>query len=223
MTAFLLVGLAIAQLYEARQQRLAAQAANSDAQLARKKAEAAADALEALTAEAERDRTRIADALRQTTELQQRLVDLSRRIPGVGDLIKGAFTSQRTEYFRDQHTPPARMQILARKRDSDVAVLLLLDGRPIPKSVELQYGTAVQPKHSFLVCNNLIVFLWSDNAQLLRNGDLSVTYTADSTSSRTIKALRRKDGRVYADEQPFPLYGDVVDEDVREKVLVQTS
>jgi hypothetical protein len=84
---------------------------------------------------------------------------------------------------------------------------MLVPDTPIDGTLQLQYKVTVQPSYSYFHIHNLIIFFWGDPADNLKLEPLVVSYFPDKGDKDTINALTVRDGRVYADDQPLPKYG----------------
>lgn len=160
--------------------------------------------------------------LQAATELQPRVTtiqqDLSRAVEAIASqqkvlasqegFVKDIFSKHRNDYFF-QHSPPTRFRIAPRKVGQGATVFLLLAEAPIIETVQLQYFVWPQQPNTFRIFDNLVVFSWGDPAGGLTEHIFNVSYFPDLGHKDLIKALSEKDGRIYADNEPMPLFGEV--------------
>ena len=134
------------------------------------------------------------------------------------EFVKSVFSSHVTEYFILKLTPGAVRTIDVNKRFAiipppakearNTVVLMLLTSTPILGTLQLQQQVAVQPPGSFFNLHNLVVFFWGDAASGLETKPLSVSYFPDKSDPDIIHSLSEKDGRMFADDQPMPKFGE---------------
>ncbi|MGI4756516.1 MAG: hypothetical protein ACRYGF_06670 [Janthinobacterium lividum] len=89
-----------------------------------------------------------------------------------------------------------------------VVIFILLPSAPIRQTLQLQHGVATQPISSFFTIHNLVIFFWSDPVEVLKQKTLIASYFPDSGDKELIKTLLIKNGRIYADDQPFPKFNE---------------
>jgi hypothetical protein len=90
----------------------------------------------------------------------------------------------------------------------NTVVLMLVDATPIEGTLQLQQRVAVQPPNSFFNVHNLVIFFWGDAPSGLEQQPLSVSYFPDKSDTDIIHSLSEHDGRVFADDQPLPKFGE---------------
>jgi hypothetical protein len=52
------------------------------------------------------------------------------------------------------------------------------------------------------------VFFWGDPPANLEQKPLSVSFFPDTSDKNTIRSLSEHDGRIFADDQPLPKFGE---------------
>ena len=75
--------------------------------------------------------------------------------------------------------------------------------------MQLQYYISLQPSFSITVIHNLVIFIWGDPAEGLKQHELTLGYFPDNGDKELIRSITIKDGRVFADDQPLPKLGQV--------------
>lgn len=137
------------------------------------------------------------------------LADQQKVISNSEDFVKHVFSSHVNYYFdfTEFIQPNHSIVIPSTGNGKSTVVFMLVPDSPIDGTLQLQQRVAVQPVGSFLHIHNLILFFWGDPAAGLRTQPLSVSYFPDKSDKDLIKSLTFRDGRGYADDQPFPKFG----------------
>jgi hypothetical protein len=143
---------------------------------------------------------------RATTELsaQQKVISSSE------EFVKKVFSAHVTYEFTFKDFVQPKAIVIPPPQGSkngNTVVLMLVPDAPIEGTLQLQYKIYMQPPTSYVHIHNLIVFFWGDPAENLKTDMLSVSFFPDKSDKETIKALTMRDGRVYADDQPLPKFG----------------
>jgi hypothetical protein len=125
------------------------------------------------------------------------------------EFVKSVFSSHAEEIFNLGQPPKDRYAILPplSKEVRNTVVLLLLQATPIQGTLQLQYHIYVQPPDSYFNIHNLVFFFWGDPAENLKQKALSVSYFPDKGDKEIIHSLSEHDGRMFADDQPLPKFG----------------
>ena len=105
---------------------------------------------------------------------------------------------------------------------SNTTVLMLLSSSPIANTLQLQQRVAVQPAGSYLTIHNLIIFFWGDAPSVLESPPLSASYFPATSDKEIIQSLSLREGRVFADDQPLPKFGQP-DPDFKGNKWIDTS
>jgi hypothetical protein len=134
------------------------------------------------------------------------------------EFVKSVFSSHVTEYFSLKLNVSSARTIDSKNRyavippsakeNKNTVVLLLLNTTPIQGTLQLQQQVAVQPPGSFFNIHNLVLFFWGDPASSLEQKPLSASYFPDKGDKEIIHSLSERDGRVFADDQPLPKFGE---------------
>jgi hypothetical protein len=126
------------------------------------------------------------------------------------DFVKSVFSSHRVEMFNIGQSPTDRYAVVppTTKENKNTVVFLLLNATPIQGTLQVQYHLFSQPPNSYLNIHNLVLFFWGDPPQNLREKPLSVSYFPDKSDKDIIHSLSEHDGRVFADDQPLPKFGE---------------
>ena len=124
------------------------------------------------------------------------------------DFVKQVFSTHATYIFAfKDYIQPNAVVLPAPKGGKNTVVLMLVPESPIDGTLQLQYKIFVQPPGSYSHIHNLILFFWGDPPDNLKTDTLAVSFFPDKSDKETIKALTVRDGRVYADDQPMPKFG----------------
>jgi hypothetical protein len=125
------------------------------------------------------------------------------------DFAKHVFSSHQFALFTLDNFVQSNAVVVPPPSSSvkNTVVYLLLPAAPIPGTLQLQYHIFVQPPNSYGNFHNLVFFFWGDPADNLKQKQLSVSYFPDTSDKELIHSLSLKDGRVYADDQPLPKFG----------------
>jgi hypothetical protein len=136
---------------------------------------------------------RVNDAQSQINEQQKKLTD-------TGELVKSIFANSRVETFSDAMVG----RYLVREGNNRRVVFILLHDIPYPESVQLQWYVYTQPRNSYAVIKNVVIFFWGDPADNLKQHPLLVNYVADTSShEQAFKELHVDKDVVFADGFPF--------------------
>ena len=139
-----------------------------------------------------------------TSELaaQQKVISSSE------DFVKHVFGTHATYMFAfKDFVQPNAVVFPSASGAKGAMVLMLVPDTPIDGTLQLQYKIYVQPTFSYFHIHNLIFFSWGDPADNLKLEPMVGSYFPDKSDKETIKALTVRDGRVYADDQPLPKFG----------------
>jgi hypothetical protein len=124
------------------------------------------------------------------------------------EFVKHVFSTHATYLFGfNTFIQPNVVVIPAPKGVKNSTVLMLVPDTPIDGTMQLQWGVFAQPPGSYTHVHNLILFFWGDPPEELKNNTLAVSFFPDKSDKETIKTLTVRDGRVYADDQPLPKFG----------------
>jgi hypothetical protein len=126
------------------------------------------------------------------------------------EFVKQVFSSHAVEMFNIGRSPKDRYAIItppSKEANSTTVVMLLLSAAPIQGTLQLQYHIYLQPPGSYFNIHNLVLFFWSDAAEKLQQNAISVSYFPDKSDKEVIHALSEHDGRMFADDQPLPKFG----------------
>lgn len=77
-------------------------------------------------------------------------------------------------------------------------VILRLQKVPIPQSVRLQYHIYAQPPNSYGGYRNLVFFIWGEDIKALKDKQLYIFYSADSSAIEPIGYLSRRADGIFA-------------------------
>jgi hypothetical protein len=126
------------------------------------------------------------------------IAEQQEKLASTDELVKALFSKGITEYFTMTGNTK-NVVILAHKNGA--TVFMLLKSPPIYQTLELKWRVASQPRGSYFINNNVVIFIWGDPAENLKQYPLEVTYVPDPTSKTgAFKALSIKDKGVFADQ-----------------------
>ena len=131
------------------------------------------------------------------------LGDISRqqeKLANTDELVETLFSKGLIEIFPIVDSP----RFVALPFGGHVDVYILLKQPPIFQTLELQWHVYVQPKNSYFLMSNVIVFNWGQTLDALKPNPLIVSYIPDPRVPASVKQLTAKDGTVFADGQALP-------------------
>jgi len=142
--------------------------------------------------------TNVATLNKKIDEATTNIAEQQRKLASTDELVKGLFSARKTDYL---DTKTGSTNCVAVPVGKQFFVVLLLSATPIPESIELKSHVAAQPRNSYgIMRNNVVYFLWGDALQTLQAYPLEVAYVADRNASTPLfKTLSYRDGVVYAD------------------------
>jgi hypothetical protein len=123
------------------------------------------------------------------------------------DFVKTVFSSHAVVQFSFEQFVKPTSVVIPGRNGQPTFVYMLLPSTPIAATLQLQYFVAIQPPGSYFNIHNLVIFSWSDPADNLKLKPISASYFPDSGDKEIIHALSEHDGRVFADDQPLPKFG----------------
>jgi hypothetical protein len=126
------------------------------------------------------------------------------------EFVKQVFSTHMTSYFAFNDLVQQTVIVVPPPQgatNANTVVLMLLPNSPIDGTLQLQFKVALEPPGSYFHLHNLILFFWGDPPEVLKTGMLAVSYFPDKSDKEIINALTIRDGRVYADDQPMPKFG----------------
>ncbi len=145
---------------------------------------------------------RVSDLSKKLDSATREIMAQQEKLASTDQLVTALFSQGKVVSF-DTKTESERFVILERK--DGATVYMLLDHAPIPQTLELQYHIYVQPKGSYLIGRNVVIFNWGQSLSSLEQHPLVVSYVPDPTIKEPLfRSLAAKNGRVYADGQQLP-------------------
>ncbi len=143
--------------------------------------------------------TNVATLNKKIDEATANIAEQEKKLASTNELVKGLFSARKTDYL-DTKTGSTNC-VNVPIGENRFFVVLLLSATPIPESIELKSRVASQPRNSYGVLrNNIVYFIWADALQTLQAYPLEVAYVADKDAATPLfKALSYRDGVVYAD------------------------
>lgn len=114
------------------------------------------------------------------------------------DAVVATLSKGRTEYFQTIANGP---NVVVAPHQNGAVVFMLLNSAPIFQTIDLKWHVFSQPRASYQLSNNVLIFRWGDPAANLKQHSLEVSYVPDSTSTTVpFKTLSLKASAVFADE-----------------------
>lgn len=158
---------------------------------------------------AEELRPRIEAMQTQLSEAINEVKEQEKTLSSSEEFAKKVFSSHRTLTY-DLKTYPATGALVIPNKSSNqgAVVFLLLPEKPIAETLEIKYRIFAQPRNSYFVLQNIVVFFWADPAATLKDWPLEISYFPDTGDKDIAHALSIRDSRVYADDIPFPKFGE---------------
>ncbi len=138
---------------------------------------------------------KLAEALADIGEQRRKLTDTS-------ELVTAMYSKGVVEQFMMLNS--SRTQLIAADT-THVSVYMLLKDPPILQTLQLQWHIYVQPKASYRMIGNVVVFRWGQSVENLRTQIMEVSYVPDpSSKEKRFAVLSVKDGNVFADSLRLP-------------------
>jgi hypothetical protein len=120
------------------------------------------------------------------------------KLASTDELVKALFSKGRTEYFQTTANSPQFAAVTP--SPNNTVAILLLESVPIYQTLEVKWKVFSQPRGSYHMVNNALIFLWGDPTENLKLYPLEITYVPDPTSKSTLfKTLTVKDNNIFAD------------------------
>jgi len=161
-------------------------------------------------AEAARLAPEIHEIQGQLNKATQAIQEQQKTLSSTEDFTRKVFSAHTNALFAlDQPTNPNVIVVPPAGGKGNAHVYMLLPSSPVPGTVQLQWNIFVQLPNTYLVFQNLVMFAWGESVDALKTKPISVSYFADSKDKDIIKTLSLRDGRVFADDQPMPKFGEV--------------
>jgi hypothetical protein len=125
-----------------------------------------------------------------------------KRVESTGDLVKTLYSNLKTQNFQPTVTGDSRSIVAPLPTQKGGIVFMLLADTPIPQTLLLQFHVYLQPRGSYQISKNLVIFTWGDPVDNLKQHPIEATYIPDPTAkSEPFKALRREGNAIFADGQ----------------------
>jgi len=136
------------------------------------------------------------------------IADQQKKLIDTGELVKSFYSNLRSQFFDFTSFSADHLFREGSVGQPRRVVLMLLKDAPIPESVQIQFHVFSQPRNSFLVIGNLIVFFWGDSAENLKQHSLNVSYAKDPNFKGKLFQTLSVDehGVIHADETVLPAF-----------------
>lgn len=109
-----------------------------------------------------------------------------------------AFLKEGKTFIFDQPDVNSKYKILTLKEREHI-IFILLDQVPIWQTLQIQWFIYVQPKRSYVIRGNLLIFRWGDDLQKLNEKPLEVTYVPDPLAKPKFNSLDKVDNQIFLD------------------------
>ena len=94
---------------------------------------------------------------------------------------------------------------IVREGNNRRVICMLLKEVPFPQSVQIQFHVFSQPRNTYAVFGNVVLFFWGDPVANLSQNPLLVSYVANpNTHGTPFKTLSVKKELVFADSLQLP-------------------
>jgi hypothetical protein len=131
---------------------------------------------------------------KETIEVQQK------KLTNTNELVNAMFSQGKTETFYTLRRSTPGIALRAYPDPNLVQVFLALKSAPILQTVQVQWWVAVQPRYSYSVVHNIVIFNWGETLNNLDNHPIEVSYVPDPTYKGDVYSnLFVKDGHLIAD------------------------
>jgi hypothetical protein len=135
---------------------------------------------------------------------QQALQKQQEKLSDLDQLLTSFYEARKTEIFE---TKPDSSNLVALKHDdSHVTIYVILSSPPIPQTLDLQWHVFAQPKNSYFIYGNVLMFRWAQSVESFRTQALTVTYVPMPKQKPIGSKLSLRGNRVFMDEEPL-IYG----------------
>jgi F0F1-type ATP synthase membrane subunit b/b' len=152
-----------------------------------------------MRASTQRVESRVSELDQKIDAASRDIVEQQKKLASTDELVKTLFSKGTTEYFPTTVTTSNAVIV---PRAKGAVVFMLLKSAPIYQTIEVKWHVYSQPRGSYTLINNILLFVWDDPADNLKQYPLEVTYVPDPTSKNpAYKALTVKSNSLFADEQ----------------------
>ncbi|HEV2342336.1 MAG TPA: hypothetical protein VGS15_11105 [Candidatus Acidoferrales bacterium] len=151
-----------------------------------------------IQASSEHVNSSVAEIDRKIDAANKDIAAQEQKLASTNELVKSLFSKGTTEYFDTKNNSNRIVTIPLKK---GALVYMLLGAAPISQTLEVKWRVFSQPRGSYFpIANNVVMFIWGDPADSLKEYPLEVTYIPDPTvKSEPFKSLSLKEGHLYAD------------------------
>jgi hypothetical protein len=149
---------------------------------------------------------RVTDLDREVASANKEIAAQQSKLTSTNELVTAMFSKGQVETFNVStgDTPTLvvyAIPTLSGQPQKGAIVYMLLKSAPIFQTVQINYRIFVQPKSSYHLNGNLLMFFWGDPSDNLKQFALEVSYVPDPTyKGPTYSALSLKDGHIFADK-----------------------
>ena len=135
---------------------------------------------------------------------QEALQKQQEKLSDLDQLMKSFYEARKTEIFDTKTDSPNLVGL--KHDDSHSTIYVVLSAPPIPQSVDLQWHVYAQPKGSYFMFDNIVVFRWGQSLDSFRTQPLSITYVPKPKQKPVWSKLSLTGDRAMADDEPL-IYG----------------
>lgn len=162
--------------------------------------------------ELEQVQTQIKDMQASLRSSQEALDIQQKKLADVDQILKSFYEASTTDTV-DTKKDSDRLVIIGHD-ETHVSIYVVLPRPPIPQTLQLQWHVYAQPRNSYYVQENLVVFRWGQSESSFREHNLSLSYVPDPTKTAVERHLVRRGDRALLDGRvqmyPFGQFDPVI-------------
>jgi hypothetical protein len=147
---------------------------------------------------------RLTELDKKVEEANKTIVQQQSKLVSTNELVTAMFSKGQVEYFNAGAGNSTNFVFVpmtpAQGSQKGAVVYMLLKSAPIFQTLQINFRIYVQPKSSYVLKGNILIFVWGDPAENLKQFSLEVSYVPDPTYKGAVYSkLSVKDGHVFAD------------------------
>jgi hypothetical protein len=127
----------------------------------------------------QRIEARVAEVNQKIDSAAKEISEQEKKLASTDELVTALFSKGVTEYFQTTANAP---NVVIAPRANGATVFALLKSPPIYQTIEVKWRVFSQPRSSYGMANNVLIFNWGDPSESLKQYPLEVTYVPDPTS-----------------------------------------
>ena len=147
----------------------------------------------------QRVETRVTELDQKLDTAEKDIAEQQKKLASTDEIVKALFSKGTTEWFQTSGTAAPNVVIMP--TSTGALVFMLLKSPPIYQTIEVKWRVFSQPRGSYWMKGNVLIFNWGEPAGNLKPYPLEITYVPDPTIKvPEFKTLSVKDKAVFADE-----------------------